>query len=138
MIADRGALLQGVSDMRRWGLEGHLLARILRTIAHQVEEYKTPQSVLTKNSDGTRLVIAGFPHLEHNSVIITVSCPNVADIIHKQISYLKNPMSWDYLLYLETTKPGHLLNQLIPCSSETFLDIEIALLQAALTPKHYY
>lgn len=115
--------------------EGHPLARALKTVARQVEEYKSPQTLLAKDTDGTRLVVSGVPNLEQNNVILTVSYPDIVDIMSKQISLLKDPTTWDYLLYLETTKPGQLINQLIPGSSETFLNFKISLLQTALSQK---
>lgn len=114
---------------------GSPLTKALRTIAQQVEEYKAPQSCITKNSDGERIVISGVPNLEKNHVIITVYYPDFTDILTTQINHLKDPSSWDYLLYLETTKPGQLINQLIPGSGEQLLQFKINLLQIALSKK---
>lgn len=112
---------------------GHPLSKALRTIAQQVEEFKSPQSCITKNSDGQKIVIAGVPNLERNNVIITLYHPDFADIISQQLDHLKDPTKWDYLLYLETTKPGQLINQLIPGSGETLLNFKINLLKLALS-----
>ena len=114
---------------------GAPLTKSLRTIASQVEEYKSPQSCITKNSDGERIVISGVPNLEKNHVIITVYYPDFTDILTTQVSHLKDPSLWDYLLYLETTKPGQLINQLIPGSGEQLLQFKINLLQTALSKK---
>ena len=103
--------------------QGAPLTKALKSIAQQVEEYKSPQSCITKNSDGQRIVISGVPNLEKNHVIITVYYPDFSDIITTQINHLKDPSTWDYLLYLETTKPGQLINQLIPGSGEQLLTI---------------
>ena len=115
--------------------EGHPVSKSFRQLARQVEEYKSPQSCFIKDAQGARLVLAGVPSIEHNSVIITVCYPDVSDIITKQLNLLKDPTKWDYLLYLETTKPGQLINQLIPSSSETLLNFKIALLQTSLSKK---
>ncbi len=114
---------------------GSPLTKALRTIAQQVEEYKAPQSCITKNSDGERIVISGVPNLEKNHVIITVYYPDFTDILTTQINHLKDPSAWDYLLYLETTKPGQLINQLIPGTGEQLLQFKINLLQIALSKK---
>ena len=45
----------------------------------------------------------------------------------EQIDLLKDPSKWDYLLYLETTKSGQLINQLIPGSGENLLNYKINL-----------
>lgn len=115
--------------------EGHPISRALKQIAKQVEEYKSPQTMMVKNLDGSRLVISGVLNLEQNNVILIISYPDIADIITKQINLLKDPTKWDYLLYLETTKPGQLINQLIPGSGETLLNFKINLLQTALSKK---
>jgi hypothetical protein len=115
--------------------EGHPLTKILRHVAHQVEEYKSPQTALTHDHADNSLVIAAVPNLEHNNVIITVCHPDISDIIAKQMHLLKDPTSWDYLLYLETTDSGKLINQLIPGSGETLLNFKLELLQIALTKK---
>ena len=115
--------------------EGHPLSQALRKIARTVEEYKSPQTCFAKDHGGNTLVLAGVPNLEHNNVIIMVYYPEVSDILKKQIDVLKNPTHWDYLLYLETTKTGQLINQLIPGSGETLVNFKIHLLKTALSKK---
>lgn len=115
--------------------EGHPISRALKQVARQVEEYKAPQTMMVKDVDGSRLVISGVLNLEQNNVILIISYPDIADIITKQINLLKDPTKWDYLLYLETTKPGQLINQLIPGTGETLLNFKINLLQTALSKK---
>ena len=114
---------------------GAPLTKALKTIATQVEEYKAPQNCITKTSEGERVVICGVPNLEKNQVILTVYYPDFSDILINQLNYLKDPSLWDYLLYLETTKPGQLINQLIPGSGEQLLQFKINLLQIALSKK---
>lgn len=115
--------------------EGHPMSRALKQVARQVEEYKSPQTMMAKDLDGSRLVISGVLNLEQNNVILIISYPDIADIITKQIDLLKDPTKWDYLLYLETTRPGQLINQLIPGNGETLLNFKINLLQTALSKK---
>ena len=115
--------------------EGHPIAKALKHVAHHVEAYKTAQTVHATDSNGTKLVFAGVPSLEQNNVIITVYYPEVSDVIKKQVDVLKDPSEWDYLLYLETTKPGQLVNQLIPGSGERLLQFKIELLKTALSKK---
>ena len=115
--------------------QGAPITKALKTIAQQVEEYKAPQTCITKTSDGQRIVVTGVPNLEKNHVIITVYYPEFSDIITSQVNHLKDPTAWDYLLYLETTKPGQLINQLIPGSGEQLLQFKITLLQMSLSKK---
>lgn len=114
---------------------GHPLAQDLKKLARHVEMYKTSYDILSKDAKGEKMVFAGVPHLEHNSVIITISYPEISDIIKKQIELLRNPTEWDYLLYLETTKSGQLINELIPGSGEQLLNFKIDLLKTALSKK---
>jgi transcriptional regulator with PAS, ATPase and Fis domain len=115
--------------------QGHPLAKALKTIAQQVLEYKAPQATLTHDTQGNKLVLSGILNLEQNNVIITLYYPEVSDLIRRKIDLLKDPTEWDYLLYLETTQSGKLVNQLIPGSTETLLNFKIELLKAALSKK---
>lgn len=114
---------------------GHPITKALLKIARQVEEYKSPQTTLTKDQYGEKLVLSGVPNLEQKNVIITVYHPEISDLVKKQIDALKDPTKWDYLLYLETTESGKLINQLIPSSGEQLLNFKIALLEASLSKK---
>jgi transcriptional regulator with PAS, ATPase and Fis domain len=115
--------------------EGHALTKAARHIARQVEEYKSPQSCMTYDVSGNKIIFSGVPNLEQNNIIITVYHPEISDILKKQIDHLKDPTQWDYLLYLETTKSGQLINQLIPGNGETLLNFKIELLKMALSKK---
>lgn len=129
---------QAAKEIIKININTHLgspLTKALKTIAEQVEEYKSPQGCITKNNEGERIVISGVPNLEKNHVIITVYYPDFSDILTNQINYLKDPTTWDYLLYLETTKPGQLINELIPGAGEQLLQFKIQLLQTALSKK---
>lgn len=115
--------------------EGHPLSKAIRSIARQVEAYKEPQQCFCVGNDGTRMVIAGMPSLERNTVIIMIYNPEISDVVKKQIEILHDPTEWDYLLYLETTQSGKLINQLIPGTGETLMAFKIQLLKAALSKK---
>ncbi len=115
--------------------EGHPISKTLKELAQKVELYKTPQTAFAKDSDGIKIVLAAVPSLDKNNVIISIYYPEVSDVIKKQIDMLKDPTEWDYLLYLETTKPGQLISQLIPGSGETLLNFKIELLKTALSKK---
>lgn len=112
--------------------EGHPLTQALRRIGRQVEEYKSPQSIYAKDPLGRRLLINGVPNLEYNNVIISVYYPEFSEIITKQIVLLKDSTQWEYLLYLESTQAGSLINQLIPGSTEQLLHFKINILHIAL------
>lgn len=115
--------------------EGHPLSKSLKAIAMQVEQYKAPQTCFAKDGHGNTLILSAVQNLEYNNVIITVSYPEISDILKSQVDNLQDPSEWDYLLYLETTKTGQLINQLIPGSGQTLLNFKIDLLKTALSKK---
>lgn len=115
--------------------EGDPLTRTLKSMAHQVEMYKTSQSQMVKNSTGQRLIVASTPHPENSGVIFTLHYPEISDTIKRLFDHIKDPSSWDYLLYLETTESGRLINELIPGGGENLLNFKIDLLKLALSKK---
>ena len=115
--------------------DGHPLTIALKKAIAQVNLYKTNQTCYSHDSQGNKLVCVAIPGLEENSTIITVYYPELIDTIQAHTSALKDPSDWDYLLYLETTASGQLINNLIPGSSETLLAFKIQYLRAALSRK---
>lgn len=114
---------------------GHPMSKAIKQIARQVIEYKSPQTCFIKNNTGEKLVVSGIPNIEKNNVIITVRYPEISDILQHKISILKDPKNWEYLLYLETTEYGKIINTFIPSNSEQFLNFKIDLLKGSLNKK---
>jgi len=115
--------------------KGDALAKKIRQLARDVETYKSAQSCFSHDNQGNKLVLSAIPNLEQNNIIILAYYPEVSDLLTKQMESFKNPSKWDYLLYLETTKSGRLINQLIPGLGEKLLQFKIALLKTALSTK---
>lgn len=115
--------------------QGHPIAIMLKDLVRKVHEYRSPQTCFVHDKYGQKLVLSAMSHLEHNTIIIIVYYPEISDLIKKQLESFKDPSKWDYLLYLETTKSGKLINQLIPGSGEHLLNFKISLLQSALSKK---
>jgi transcriptional regulator with GAF, ATPase, and Fis domain len=115
--------------------EGHPLTQAFKHVVYHVQTYNSPYNHSTYDVNGLPLILSGVFHLQQQSIIITVSYPEISDIIMQQIYQLHNPTDWDYLLYLSSTKTGSLINELIPSSGETILNIKISLLKAALNKK---
>ncbi len=116
--------------------QGHPLTQTLKKLVQNVESFKTPQSVLAKHhTDGSTIVLSAVPHLEQNTIIITVSYPDVSDTIKHFIDLLKDPTECDYLLYLQTTESGRLINKLIPGVGAALLQFKIELLKASLSKR---
>ncbi len=82
-----------------------------------------------------RIIIAGIPSLEEYTTILLIYYPEISDIIKAQFDQLKDPSSWDYVLYLETTQSGQLINQLMPGTGEKILNFKVNLLSTALSKK---
>jgi transcriptional regulator with PAS, ATPase and Fis domain len=114
---------------------GHSLAKTCRQIVYQASEYKTAQTLITHDEKGDNIVLSAVPNLEQNNIILLVHQPEINDLISKDISLLQDPTKWDYLLYLQTTKAGKLISQLVPGSGEMLLNFKINLLRAALSKK---
>lgn len=114
---------------------GHPIVQVLRQTAQEVQEFKSPKTAFVKNNNDDTLSISAFPHLEKNMVIIAISHPSISDTIRNYVDLLKDPSEWDYLLYLQTTQSGKLINQLIPGSGPILLNFKIQLLKIALSNK---
>lgn len=115
--------------------EGHPLTRALKALVRAAEEYRTIQSSLVNDTKGNSLVLIALPHLEKNNIIITVAHPEISDVIKQQADQLRNPAEWEYLLYLQTTQSGKLINRLIPGCNKLLLNFKIEVLQASLSKK---
>lgn len=105
-------------------------------LAEQVESYRTIQSRFLYDNNNRQLMVTGVPHLDYNGgVILTIHYPDTSDLIKSQIDQLQDPSQIDYLLYLETTKSGKLINQIIPSNSEILLNFKIKLLEISMSKK---
>jgi len=115
--------------------EGHPLTQTMRTLSRRVQEYKTSQTTFAYDAQNQKIIITGIPSLEDKATILLIHYPEVSDIIKTHFDQLKDPSMWDYVLYLETTESGQLVNQLIPGNSEKLLNFKISLLSTALGKK---
>jgi len=115
--------------------DNHPITKELKKITYQVLQYRSPQTTMITDTDGNKLVLYGIPNLEKDDIIIAIHYPELSDILKKHLNLLKDPTKWDYLLYLETTQSGKLINELIPGHGETFLNFKIELLKIALSKK---
>jgi len=116
--------------------KNHPITHALKEISHNVILFKSTQNRFLTIQNDEKLLVTGIPHIEtKNSVILTIQYPEASDIIKKNVNKLQNPSQWDYALYLETTRSGKLINELVPSNQEQFLNFKIKLLEAALTHK---
>lgn len=111
----------------------HPTIATLKNFAQQIEKFKTTSESCITVQNGKKIIVSGMPHAEMSGgVILTIRCPEATDIITMQLDALKDHSKRDYLLYLETTQAGQMINQLLPSNTEFMLHIKISLLEAAL------
>lgn len=111
----------------------HPTTATLINLAQQVERFKTTQSMCITTQNGQKLIATAMPYNESSGgIVLTVRRPEPTDIIKLQLDALSDPSKRDYLLYLETTQAGTLINKLLPSNHEQLLETKIQLLQASL------
>lgn len=116
--------------------QNHPATITIKKLAQQVESFRSSQSCFLYDNNNKQLMVTGVPHLDYQSgVILTIHYADTSDVIKTQIDKLQDPSQFDYLLYLETTKSGKLINQIIPSNSEALLNFKIKLLEIALHKK---
>ncbi|MFZ5954346.1 MAG: sigma 54-interacting transcriptional regulator [Candidatus Dependentiae bacterium] len=115
--------------------QSHPLLQSLKNSARYVERYQTPYNCYTCDGKGNRYMITAVYNHQGNNCIISISRADLTESISQKIALLNNPTRFDYLLYLETTKPGHRINTLIPGSAPDLLNFKVDLLEAALSKK---
>jgi hypothetical protein len=114
----------------------HPVTITITKLAEQVTSYRTAQSCFLHDNKNQQILVTAVPHLDYQGgVIVTIHYPDTSDIIKTHIDKLQDPSQIDYVLYLETTKSGKLINQIIPSNSETLLQFKIKLLEIALHKK---
>jgi len=113
--------------------EGHPVTKKIKTVAQQVLEYKTTQTIFVDCPNNEKLVVSGIPNKEQNNAILMVYHPEISDLLSKKMELLHDPTDWSFLLCLETTKIGKQIHQLLPSNGETILNFKIKLLKLALS-----
>lgn len=111
------------------------LTKKLKSMVNQITTYKATQTQMITNAKGKQIVLLGMPHPEANGAIFVAHHPEISDTIKHLLDTIKDPSNWDYLLYLETTESGRLINTLIPSNEEQFVNFKVELLKSALSKK---
>jgi transcriptional regulator with PAS, ATPase and Fis domain len=110
----------------------HPLLHQLLGVAGQVLHSHASQTVQLQNVHNNTITVMGIPCLDASRILMIIHRQDLRFLLKDQLNALKDPASWDYALYLETTESGKLINQLLPGTSETILNAKIDLLKAAL------
>ncbi len=112
-----------------------MLSKALHQVASQVDQMKVPRTSFAITEEGKKIIVSGFYDDDANKVILSMVYARPFDIAKKHIALLKDPSYYDYIMYLQTTRSGRLIDQLIPSSAKLVLDFKIKLLKAALSRK---
>jgi hypothetical protein len=115
-------------------LPGHPSTKKIKELVKNILETRTLKTIFSQDINGEKNIITGVP-INEQGVLLIATYPDVSDIIKNQLDALKDPTNWDYLLYLETTESGKLINKVIPGSSETILNFKVELLKICLNKK---
>lgn len=114
---------------------GHYITQTLKGLAEQIKEEGTPQVTLSHDHEGNPLFIRGVPNTNDNSIIFVVMCAEIGDILNYTLPTLPTSADWDYALFLQTTKAGKRINELIPGATATLTQFKVNLLRAAISEK---
>lgn len=113
--------------------QDHPTTQVITHFAQQVEKYQITQTTYITVAQGTKLILTGMPQTDANSgTLLIIRKPEATDMIKMHMDNIHNASDRDYLLYLETTTAGKTINNLLPSSQESFLQIKIKLLQSVL------
>lgn len=114
---------------------GHYLTQTLKNMAQGVEKEGTARACLSYDQGGHPLVIQAMPSYEDQHVLIIVSLAEVSDMLQHKLDFLETSSQWDYALFLETTKAGIRINELIPGAGSIITNFKINLLAASSSEK---
>lgn len=113
----------------------HPVTKGLINLARDLITFKTTQTKTFTWDHDAKIVCSALFGLEQSTIIIIAYAPEITDLIKEKLDNVKDPSAIDYLLYLETTSSGKLINTLLPGSSETLLQCKIDLLKLSLSRK---
>lgn len=108
---------------------GHPVAEAISKLVEYTAQSKQFSSTVVSLHRDMQLSLMTFPGESDHEVIVIAARPELSDLIAFQENMLKDPSSWDYLLYLETTQEGRRISELIPGVGETLLQIKVTLLR---------
>ncbi len=113
----------------------HPLHIALQELAQKVLYCKSPQAT-TKEGNAGKLMLSAMQIPETAGVVIGIYYPDVSETLKQQLDSFKHqPPRHDYLLYLETTQMGKLINELVPGNGPEILYFKTELISATLSGK---
>lgn len=108
----------------------------LSSMASEVATFFNSKRAMIGEKQGEELMVSIAPNLDKTNTIVTIAQPTVTDFVRDSIEYLNDHAKWNFLLALRTTLEGTALNKLLPCDTQTFLNIKVAFLEYAATRRH--
>lgn len=108
----------------------------LSSMASEVATFFNSKRAMIGEKQGEELMVSIAPNLDKTNTIVTITQPTVTDFVRDSIEYLNDHAQWNFLLALRTTPEGTALNKLLPCDTQTFLNIKVAFLEYAATRKN--
>lgn len=115
----------------------HSLTKALKGLGQAVERMQSTQVMTIRNEKREKLIVAGIRRGridEQDSVTLLVSRPTPFDVLPHTLE-AASPLGRAYGLYLETTKAGKAINELIPSATKTFSHFKAGVLKAGLSKK---
>jgi len=76
-----------------------------------------------------------LPQQESKQVSLLITLPTISDFVIDHLMHASSMEDWDYILYLQTTQTGALINDILPGWSKTVLRYKINLLKGILNKK---
>jgi DNA-binding NtrC family response regulator len=109
-------------------------APILRKLAIDAKKFSSDRRITMRDQYGNPLAfVASIQPEKSSSVIILAFYPDIADTFVIPFDTIKDLADWEYALYLETTRSGQLINQLVPSSTQAMINFKIDLLKASFS-----
>ncbi len=99
----------------------------------KLKKYGPDRKTTVQDSHGNPLIFSVCTGSSSTHHTILVYYASITDNFTIPFETLKDLSDWDYAIYLETTKSGQLINQLIPSSTEAMLNFKIELLKCAFS-----
>lgn len=108
---------------------GHPLTKHIRQAAFNASLYKQNQASIVDDQCGRLLRINITPYLEKNKAIITISSTSTIEALNNKFDMLQTHDTWEYMLYLNTTRVGSFINQIIPSDTVAMTQLKASLLK---------
>lgn len=126
-------LLPADDNIIAWS--NNTLVKSIRRLAGHAEVTGTVQEAITPADNNKEYMLTAVPFIKDEGAAVIITPPNPAHAALARITTLQDPSEWDYLMYLETTPSGTLINRLIPGHAPILTSYKIELLKIALSKR---